>query len=328
MKILLIKLGADGDVLRTIPLANALKNKFPHAEITWLTKGEISSLLTLQKSISRVLTLPYHLQETYDLLYNFDIEEEATSLAESIQADKKYGFFKKEGYLSSFNLGGEYYIGTIFDDALKKTNTRTYQDMMFEVADLPYNKETYSIILSEKDKIFAKEFLERNNLHKKKIVGIHMGASSRWPSKVWHESKLVEFIKMTRSHNLEVILFGGPNEVKSHALLVESLKKQSINICQNNPRNTKGEFAALVSLCDIMVCSDSFALHLSIGLGKPTIGLFFCTSPNEVEGYGLLTKIVSPNLYEFFPEKSDLYDENLVSSISASQVYNSLKNQI
>jgi ADP-heptose:LPS heptosyltransferase len=69
-----------------------------------------------------------------------------------------------------------------------------------------------------------------------------------------------------------------------------------------------------------MVCADSFSLHISLALKKPTIGLFFCTSPNEVEGYNLLRKVCSDNLSEFFPERSDIYDENLTKSISSEKV--------
>jgi len=68
------------------------------------------------------------------------------------------------------------------------------------------------------------------------------------------------------------------------------------------------------------VCSDSFALHVSIALKKPTIGLFFCTSPHEIEGYGILKKIVSFKLEDFFPERMNEYDEGLVKSILAETV--------
>ena len=53
---------------------------------------------------------------------------------------------------------------------------------------------------------------------------------------------------------------------------------------------------------------------------KPTIGLFFCTTPHEVEGYGMLKKIASPILYDFFPERQNEYSEELVNSITADEV--------
>ena len=80
------------------------------------------------------------------------------------------------------------------------------------------------------------------------------------------------------------------------------------------------EFAALVNICKIMICSDSFSIHVSLALRKPTIGLFFCTSPNEIEDYGFLRNLISPQLYEFFPEKMDEYDEELTRSITVNNV--------
>ena len=35
-KILLVKLGSIGDVVNTLPLANALKNAFPETTLAWL----------------------------------------------------------------------------------------------------------------------------------------------------------------------------------------------------------------------------------------------------------------------------------------------------
>ena len=62
------------------------------------------------------------------------------------------------------------------------------------------------------------------------------------------------------------------------------------------------------------------AIHVSLGLKKPTIALFFCTPPWEIEDYGIGKKITSSMLMNFFPEKMDQYDEELVKSISVKEV--------
>ncbi len=325
MKICIIKLGADGDVLRTLPLAKALKDKHKDAEITWITKGDVKSLIDNLSYIQNVSTIPYFGPDKFDLLYNFDIDETATSLAENISADKKYGFGKEGDYPIALNSGASYYLNTLFDDELKKNNEKTYQEMMFMVAELNYKKERYELVLNDVDKKYAEKFKSENGLGNKKIIGIHMGASSRWPSKVWAENKIIDFIKIANRENFQVLLFGGPNEIESHKKLSNKLEKEGVNIFRNNPNNTKREFASLLNLCDIALCSDSFSLHVSIGLGKKTICLFFCTGYKEVEGYSILKKIVSPLMMNFFPEKMNEYNEELVNSIGSKEVMQAVK---
>ncbi len=322
MKVCIIKLGADGDVLRTLPIAQALY-KEKKVEIIWITKGDVGTLLEGLAYIQRVVQLEDVSEiedEEFDEIYNFDVEEEALELAEVLQAKKKYGFRDDSGYPAAYNAGGEYYLNTMFDDELKKTNKKTYQEMMFDIAEIPYKKERCKLILNEEDKRYINSFLEKNQLSGKKIIGIHMGASSRWPSKAWHQERVQEFIQLSKKKEFEVIVFGGPNEAEKHALLIDHLKKEGLEVYRNDPQNTKRQFAALVSLCDVFVCNDSFSLHVASGLGIKTIALFFVTSPTEVETYEIGKKIISKKLSEFFPEKSDQYDEFLVKSISAEEV--------
>jgi len=322
MKICIIKLGSDGDVLRTLPLAKALYID-KQTEITWITRGDVATLLEGLPYIKKVVQLEDVTEiedESFDALYNFDTDEEALELTEALQADKKYGFHDDGGYPIAYNAGGEYYINTMFDDELKKRNTRTYQEIMFEVAELPYKKERCELILTKEDRLCSKMFIEKNNLQGKKIIGIHMGAGTRWPSKVWHEERVKEFIVLAKSKGYDVLLFGGPNEIERHARLVEELKKKGVEVYLNNPNNTKREFAALVSVCDYFVCGDSFSLHVALGLNVRTVALFLITSPVEVETYEIGRKIVASKLYDFFPEKSDQYHEELVKSISAEEV--------
>ncbi|MBI4116558.1 glycosyltransferase family 9 protein [Candidatus Pacearchaeota archaeon] len=322
-KICIIKLGALGDVIRTLPVIEGIREKYPDSEVTWITKKNSTDLLSNNLAIKRVFSLDNCnelLNEKFDFLYNFDTEEEATSLAMRIKADKKYGFCFEGGYPSSFNAASEYYLNTVFDDELKKNNLKTYQEMMFMAAELPYKKQHPPLFPTEEDMKYAENFIEKNKINRKNLIGIHIGADSRWPSKIWHEENLKEFIKKSSENEYEILVLGGPNESKKLDDLEKEMLENNVKIHRNNPENSHMQFASIIKLCKVVVCSDSFALHVSLAMKKPTIGLFFCTPPNEVEDYGLLKKIVSPKIYDFFPEKMDLYDEYLVKSISADEV--------
>src|SRR3989344_5416376 len=316
MKILVIKLGALGDVVRTLPILPALKEKFPQAEIHWVTKKNALELFYNNKYVGKVFALEEKnlLEEEYDKVYNFEIEEEATDLAMKIQANDKKGFGKGGDYATALNPAAEYYLNTVFDDALKKENKKTYQEMMFEAAELPYSAEKYRIelILSDEEIKNANKFALDNRICTEKLIGIHVGAGKRWHSKAWHLENVRDFIRKTKERGYEIILFGGPDEVESHAKISSELLQEGIKIHMRNTASNVREFISLVNLCKYMVCSESFALYISLALNKKTICLIFCTSPDEVEGYGVLNKVIAPRLYDFFPERSDVYSEELV----------------
>lgn len=327
MKIMIIKLGALGDVVRTLSILPAIKEKYPSSEIHWITKPNALALFENNPYIASVQAIPYKTQdsEKFDILYNFDVEEEATKLAVETRADKKFGFYLENGFPIAFNGSGEYYLNTMFDDELKKSNTKTYQEMMFDIAELEWKKQHCPIFLGENDKIYADNFIKKNKIESRPIIGIHMGAGLRWPSKAWSSEKIKEFIVKVKKKGYEIIIFGGPNELQTFQPLINELENSDIQVLKNNPNNSLKEFASLVNLCNLMVCSDSLALHISLALKKPTIGLFFCTSPSEIEGYGLLKKVVSPLLDIFFPERMDEYNSELINSISVEDVIKNIE---
>lgn len=55
----------------------------------------------------------------------------------------------------------------------------------------------------------------------------------------------------------------------------------------------------------LLVANDSLPMHLAIGLGIPTVAIFTCTSPWEIHEYGVLHRVVSPRLEEYFFSRDD-----------------------
>jgi ADP-heptose:LPS heptosyltransferase len=67
-----------------------------------------------------------------------------------------------------------------------------------------------------------------------------------------------------------------------------------------------------------LVGGDSLPMHLALGTGRRCVTLFTCTSPWEIYDYGLLKKIVSPLLEEFFYKRG--YDQRATTAISVEEV--------
>ena len=67
-----------------------------------------------------------------------------------------------------------------------------------------------------------------------------------------------------------------------------------------------------------LVGGDSLPMHFALGTGTPCVTLFNCTSPWEIHDYGLLTKIISPLLGEFFYKRG--LDARATTAIALDEV--------
>jgi len=96
-RILIIKLGAVGDVIRTTPLLRVLRD--PGVHLTWLTDTpEVVPSAWVDRTIKLTpSTLAFLLATEYDALYNLDKDLEAISLARLVRAKEKFGFTIENG---------------------------------------------------------------------------------------------------------------------------------------------------------------------------------------------------------------------------------------
>ena len=328
-KILIIKLGALGDVLRTTPLLHAIKKRYGNPLIYWLVKEESKPFLENNIYIDKILI--YNLDmilrlmnEKFDILYSLEIDYPAIGLANLIKAEEKFGFFANEdGHPAIFNKEAKHYLEMVFSNHLKKENRKSYQEIIFEICKMKYNKEEIILELTNKDKSYGTLFMKKHHIKKSdKIIGVNIGAGPRWIAKSWNIGLIIELIKKLYK-NYKVLLLAGPEEVRIQKDILLKLKKEKIIVIPNNPQNNLKEFASVMNICSLIITGDTMALHLAVGLKKEVVALFFCTPPWEIESYGKIKKIVSPLLdNNLFSEE---YNEELSNSISVKEVFKTIE---
>lgn len=329
-KILVIKLGAMGDVLRTTCLLTAIKKKYGEGcSITWLTNKESKDFFNGNPYVDRVWISSFETSlklrfEKFDVLFSFEIDAPGTTLANLVNAKEKYGYyFADNGHPASFNKNADYYLERAFSDHINRSNRKSYQQMMFEVAELPYNKEGYVLRLDDYDNEIKDSFVEKLGINGK-TIGINVGSDGRWNDKRWGKEKIIEFAKLIKKEtNYNVLLLGGPAEIDLMPELKNKLDKEGVKVYTNNINNSLREFINVVDACDIMISGDTITLHIALALNKKTIGLFFCTPPWEIEDFKNLKKITS-NLLEKYFYMDGSHDE-LVNSISVEEVLKAVK---
>jgi heptosyltransferase-2 len=298
-RLLIVKLDAMGDVLRTTALLPALAAAHPGAAITWITRRESRPLLERNPYVSEVLNYGedalVQLQvRDFDRVINLDAGKTSAALAGMARSPRKDGFvLDARGYVQPTNAAaGTWLEMGVFDD-LKRAGTRTYQDRMLEIIGLAGAPHRYVFELTEAERAEGRRHLEGLGVDLNlPVVGLNTGAGGRWQLKQWRATGYLELVeRLAKRHTAQFVLLGGPEERERHRTLVAESRVPLIDSGCDNPLR---RFAAIVAACRLVVCGDTLAMHLSLALERRTVVLFGPTSAAEIEMYGLGEKVVPP----------------------------------
>jgi len=298
-RVLLIKLGALGDVLRTTSVLHGLRRKYPGCHITWVTDPRAVPLLDECPLIDRLY--PYDLAtlarlrvESFDLALNFDKEPRATALLMQVRTAEKLGFGMNDlGNLVSLNPETDYSLLLGLSDEIKfRQNAKTYQELCFESARLDYQRDEYAFAVSdERLEAARKRLRELGRKESDRLVGLNVGAGAVFATKCWTIEGFARLAELIAGvEGLRPVALGGQDEAERVRLIRE---QSHADILAPGTDFEIKDFAAIVAQCDAVVTSDTLAMHIAIALRVPVIALFGATCHQEVDLYGRGEKIVS-----------------------------------
>lgn len=304
-RILIIKLGAMGDVLRTTCLLPILRREFTPCHITWITAPESRELLAGNPAIDRLLTLRIEdvlaLEiEHFDYAFNFDKDAEALALAVRVNARVRRGFAPqpRAGTLSIFNEASLHALRLGLSDELKfRKSTLTYPQIICEMAELPYRGEEYVLELDAGARRRAGERFEAwrqdHRVESPYYIGLNTGCGTGFPTKQWTVDGFSGLARelLERDERTVCLLLGGTREREFNDAIVRAVAHPRLidTGCDNSLR----DFMALLERCDAVVSSDSLAMHVAIALRRPVVALFGPTCHQEVDLFGRGEKIVT-----------------------------------
>ncbi|HDZ00129.1 MAG TPA: glycosyltransferase family 9 protein [Nitrospirae bacterium] len=333
--LLIIKLDAIGDVLRTTCLLPVIAKAWLGTRITWITREESVSLLENNPHITEVV--PYntdalvHLSSrTFDRVINLDAGKISAGMAAIAKAKEKIGYILHEdGYVVSTNAAAENWLHKgIFDD-LKKENQISHQDIMCSILGLPSTELKYVFELTETEKEMGQNHLEELGLDlNKNIIGIHTGGGGRWQLKQWQEEKFIELISELIGeigNDAQILLVGGPLERELNKRIMSNVNAFIFDTgCDNGIRH----FASLINCCSVVLSSDSLAMHIALALSRRTVVLFGPTSSAEIKMFGLGEKVVPDLDCLVCYKRSCDFNPNCMDLISVDMVKQAIFRQL
>ena len=111
-----------------------------------------------------------------------------------------------------------------------------------------------------------------------------------------------------------------------YAELQRELEKKGLTVNVLPERATLLEHLGDVANHRLLVSGDSLPMHFALGLGVRCVTIFNCTSPHEIYDYGIMRKITSPLLAEFFFQRG--LDQRAVTAVPLPEVLTAVLEQL
>ncbi len=273
-RILIIKLGAIGDVIRTTPLLHRIWKEYPGSEIWWFTltpeivPAKVDKVFGFSEESLLVIQ-----NTSFDILINLDKDHFACGLASSVTADKKYGFILKDGKPAPANqLAYHKFMTGIFDD-VNKLNKKSYLEEMFEICGWDFRGEEYMLDVND-------SFHWNIPNKEKKIIGLNTGCGARWTSRLWADEKWINLINLLLDKGYFPLLLGGKQEHEKNKMFSRETGAFYPGFFPLK------QFVSLMDQCDTIVSAVTMGLHIAIALRKKVVLMNNIFNPHEFELYG------------------------------------------
>ena len=304
-RLCVVKLGAVGDVIRTLCILPELRRRYPDAHVTWVSRASGARMIQHHEQIDRVvpfdaLTAMVLAQERFDVVINLDKDPEPCALAMSLSASKRLGVgLSPYGTPVPLSRHAEHYLHLGLSDELKfRHNTKSYPQLVYEALGWTYRGQRYALPVRDGAvHRIRQHLLARNFDPARPTLGINVGAGARFANKMWPAERLEALIMAVRSQRpaVQVVLLGGRHEGPIVAEILSSLTGAGLveGVVDGGTEHDEQGFLALVDACDVVFSGDTMALHAAIARDKPVVGFFGPTCAQEIDLFGRGRKLIA-----------------------------------
>lgn len=305
-KVLMVRFSAIGDILFALPALTALRQFFPHAEISWLVEDRASDVLAGHPDLHKVYVFPrkkwqkgimnpFTFFTTVREAFSFVkiLRQEPFDVIIDFQGNLKSGFFLllsrgrqkiglARGYCKEFNF--------LFTNKRVTPKSwplyRVERDLaLLAPLGVPAGEYSVRIPLSVEEEKFGEDFVKNLAPERALRIILHPGTSSFGEFKRWPLEKFAEIGRRAVDElSTQVIITWGPGEEKT-AQRVNSLMEGRGVMAPETPSLKK--LASVLKQVQCFVSGDTGPLHLAAMLGVPVVGLY---GPKNPEIYGPHTK--------------------------------------
>jgi heptosyltransferase-1 len=298
MRVLLVRLGALGDLVHALPFVAALRTAHPDARIDWLVDARYRALVELVPILNerlslntRALTGPAALPAVVRRLRlaRYDIAFDAQGLIKSALLARASGAGRVIGFARASlrePAAGMFYTESVEPAGAAHVIDKT-MSLLRAVGIPPPRSEAARIealgIASPGWQFPLQERPSPVPACTRDVLGIEreapfllMNPGAAWPNKRWPVERFAALARemQARYHMKSAVLWGPGEET-----LAAQIARASSGAAEMAPATTLADVLALAREARLLVSGDTGPTHLAAAVGTPIVGIYGPTDP-------------------------------------------------
>jgi len=277
MNVLIVRLGALGDVVHAIPAAAALRRRYPAARIDWLVDAKHRPIVDLVTAIDTTIALEAPTLAAWGAAVQslrrsaYDIAVDLQGLLKSAVLARASGAARVVGF-SIWHLR-EKTARPFYSDVQDAEAAHVIAKNLRVLRALGIDDEQISFPLAEVPSPALDELRARVGADRPFAL-INPGAA--WPNKRWPADRFGEVAAFLHAAcKLMPVVLWGPGE----EALAEAVLAASGGVAVLAPPTRIADLVACARAAALVVSGDTGPLHIAVAVGTPTMSIFGPTDP-------------------------------------------------
>ena len=292
-RILIVKLSSIGDVVQSLPVAGALRRRFPEAYIAWAVAPAAAEAVAGNPHLSEVLVVggsathggvrslpplasPLRLRRALHEI-GFDTTLDLQGLLKSAAIAYLSGARQRIGYRTLHEATFLFNNRRLVPNRREVHAVDSYLDFA-EVLGAKREPVEFTIAVSDEDRREVEVLLGGRD----RLAALIPGA--RWESKLWPAERFAAVADaLAEKAGLESVVIGAPADRALAAAIAAAAKSPILDL---TGRTTLKQAAEVFRRCRLTVGNDTGPLYISAAMGTPTVALFGPTDARRLGPYG------------------------------------------
>jgi ADP-heptose:LPS heptosyltransferase len=291
-RILIVLLGAIGDVTRALPLLERVRRGYPQARICWAVEPPSAPLLQGHPAVDALLVYDRPRGALEFLRFVQRVRRFEANLTLDLQRHLKSGVISRcsaaplrLGFHRKNAREGNWLFNTHRLDPMPHFSSKLEQFLAFGTwLGVPEGPVTFGLWLSGEEDARVDELLAGVRAP---FVAAFVGSSCE--SRRWFATRTAAVIEALAKRGVQMVLLGGPGDVAFGAAVAEAAHAPVLDL---TGRTGLRDLIGIFRRARAAFGPDSGPMHIAAAVGTPVVSLWGATSPGRSAPWGSESRVL------------------------------------